>query len=291
MLFRRKYPLHLNEKVSPIFIIGSGRSGNTILRRVLTNSSELYIPPETYVLGQAIRQFHSSRCLDWNEMCLLTLGTFSNSQDFDTFPTPYLLELYESLVKLPEAERSLSKIVDGFYGLMLQKAKPAAKRWGDKTPLNSYSLYGINKLFPDARYVHIIRNGYDVINSYLNMGRYSEPESAARRWVKAVNDCHHFKTKHPARVIEIKYEDFCYDPELTTRNLCSFLNLEYITEMVNGSEYRDALGDIETRAHYSNVSKPIDTSSIGKGILELDDNIIEIVNPIISRTLSKFGYI
>jgi hypothetical protein len=61
--------------------------------------------------------------------------------------------------------------------------------------------------------------------------------------------------------------------------------------MVNGSEYRDALGDIETRAHYSNVSKPIDTSSIGKGILELDDNIIEIVNPIISRTLSKFGYI
>jgi len=290
MLFSKRYPLHLNEEASPIFIVGSGRSGNTILRRILSNSHELYIPPETLVLGQVIRQFKNSKCLSWNELCLLTLGTFSNSEEFETFPTPYLHGLYKSLILLPKEERSLSKIVSGFYELMLKKAKPVAIRWGDKTPINSFSLKEINKLFPNAKYVHIIRNGYDVVNSYLKMGRYSEPKDAARRWVKAVNSCHDFATTEPNKVIEIKYENFCHNPQLVTESLCKFFELEYLPQMTSGAEYLHTLGDIESREQYSNVSKPIDTSSIGRGLKELDEHALEILHPIMSETMEKFGY-
>jgi len=64
--------------VSRIFIIGSGRSGNTLLRRILTGSEELYIPPETYVLGDTIRNFPEYSRLEWPSTCQLILGKFAS---------------------------------------------------------------------------------------------------------------------------------------------------------------------------------------------------------------------
>ena len=50
----QRVPLNRDEGYRPFFIVGSGRSGNTLMRRVLQTSPELHIPPETFVLGDCI---------------------------------------------------------------------------------------------------------------------------------------------------------------------------------------------------------------------------------------------
>ena len=287
---RARYPVSLNEAVSPVFIIGSGRSGNTLLRRILTSGSELYIPPETYVLGRVIKQYRNNPSLKWAEQCNLALGTFGNSKDFETFPTPYLYPLYAKLVALPEDQRSLSCIVISFYEYMMKNAKPSAVRWGDKTPMNSWSLEAINDLLPNTKYVHIIRNGHDVVSSYIKLGRYNDCVEAGRRWVSAVNECHQFAVKYPNAVTEVRYEGLCQNPETIARSLCAFLNLTFSSDMISGSKNIGELGDVGVRSHYENVSNPISVSSIGKGLDTLDSDSLKRLNPIIARTMDKFGY-
>ncbi len=285
-----KHPLSSGENLSPIFIIGSGRSGNTLLRRILTGNPDLYIPPETYVLGKIIKQYDSLRFLNWEELCTITLGTFSTSEDFETFPKPYLRELNEKLIMLPEEKRSLSKIVNGFYELQMKYSKSSAIRWGDKTPVNSFSLHEIDKLFPSAKYIHLVRNPYDVIASYIKMGRYNNPLDAANRWVSSVSCCRDFLQQNENKVIEIKYEDLCDDPEKSIKIICEFVDLSYSKSMIYETNHLEDLGDICVREHYSNVSNPININSIGKGINDFNRDTICNIDKIIFETKKTMGY-
>ena len=63
----RWHSLHGRQRYRPFFIIGSPRSGNTLLRRLLTAHSQLHVPPETVVLRECILRFrHYGRfCLKW----------------------------------------------------------------------------------------------------------------------------------------------------------------------------------------------------------------------------------
>ena len=47
----------------PLFIIGAPRSGNTLTRRVLMASGQIYIPPETYVIGEILSRWPKWRGL------------------------------------------------------------------------------------------------------------------------------------------------------------------------------------------------------------------------------------
>ena len=60
----------------PFFIVGSGRSGNTLLRAVLTGHSKVAIPPESYVLAKTIRRFRSYSFLNWSLLVRMILSEF-----------------------------------------------------------------------------------------------------------------------------------------------------------------------------------------------------------------------
>lgn len=285
-----RVPLRREEDVSPVFIIGSGRSGNTLVRRVLTAGPELYIPPETYVLGQIVRRHLARPRVSWADLCQLTIGSFATSEDFHMFPKCELRQLFEQLMETPANERSLARVICEFYEYMMRQAKPSATRWGDKTPLNSSSLPEIDRVFPKAKYVHIMRDGYDVVASYLKMGRYSRPAEAAKRWVQATDDCHTFAKTNPHRVIEIRYEDMCTDPERITVRLCEFFDLEYSQQMIGDKVDAEMLGDVNVKPHYANVTKPIGAASIGKGRREMDDRTARELRPILSGQMANLGY-
>ena len=56
------------DKYEPVFIVGSGRSGNTLLRRILNASNEIYIPPEMKMLNHIISIYHRYSNAPWNEL-------------------------------------------------------------------------------------------------------------------------------------------------------------------------------------------------------------------------------
>lgn len=133
--------LNSNDNCSPIFIIGAGRSGTTLLRRFMMSQDEVYIPPKTYVLGRAIADVRVARfVLDWPSLVTLMLGHLALSADSHTFPTQQHRSVLEALQHIPVSERSLSRIFDAFYRHLALAAGSRATRWGDKTPLNFKAL-------------------------------------------------------------------------------------------------------------------------------------------------------
>jgi hypothetical protein len=288
--FSTLYPVRHDEIFSPFFIVGSGRSGNTLLRRVITGHPGVYIPPETYVLGSCVRTFEKYSYLDWRILSRIILSMFAFSQDFETFPIQSLHPIYQEIKRYPHEKRSLDQIINAFYVFMLKQAKPSAFIWGDKTPMNSFYLDDIDRVFPRARYIHIIRDGCDVISSYLEMGRYSTTKAAATRWRKAVTVCRNFGMKVPERYLEVRYETLVTQPKSVMRDICEFLDVGFRQSMIEVLPTNEELGDVHSRAHYSDVMKPISRSSVGKGRKKFTVQELREIQSLIGIELLCFGY-
>lgn len=287
--FSPPHNLYCENQDKPIFIVGSGRSGNTLLRRILMNDPSIYIPPETYVLGQIIRDFDRYSRLEWSTLIHLVLNHLSLSEDFKYFPTPYLRPLYQNLLMAKESERCLSTILSGFYLYMASKVKPTATRWGDKTPLNTASLDKIDEVFPNAQYIHLVRNIHDVCLSYVNMGRYKTYQEAANRWKTANQKIEEFKNHSGQRVKTITYEDLVRSPEIQVGAICEFLKLEYDPRLLTDSPTAEVLGDVNV-SHYSNVQKDISDKSIGNGVKEIEKEIRAEIFVIAGALMNHYGY-
>ncbi len=285
-----RYKLQTATDLSPFFIIGSGRSGNTLLRRILNNHSKLFIPPETYVLGSVIQLWIIYGGAPWKHIVSLVFDSFELYPEFDTFDIKSLIELKKDMIKLPDGERSLDNLLNSFYLFYAKQHGINKERWGDKTPLNVFYLKKISKVFPNAKYIHIIRNPYDSIYSYINSKLYDNYKDATLRWVSAVKLSKKFG-ENRNEYLEIFYEDLVSKPETEIKKVCSFLNIAFEENMF--SENKEFLGDINLRSHHSNVLKPINTSSIGKGLKKLSSQEKDIIDNILKHNNSKWlmGYL
>jgi hypothetical protein len=102
------------------------------------------------------------------------------------------------------------------------------QRWGDKTPEYVHHLPILHELFPDAQYVHIVRDGRDVALSVF--GRYFGAKSiyaAACEWRDAVSLVRKFGESVPAdRFIELRYEDLLTNPRGWFGELMQYLGID-----------------------------------------------------------------
>ncbi|TYP95628.1 Sulfotransferase family protein [Fodinibius salinus] len=281
--------LHENEDFSPFFIVGSGRSGNTLLRRILVSQEGIVIPPESYVLGK-ITQLHAvHKNLAWDEYVNLILSTFEYHPEFYTFEIETLADLALELKALESDEQSLAKVINQFYEFYARKKGIPLIRWGDKTPLNAMYVYELKKMFPKAQFVHIIRDGIDVVNSYVKAGLYEDLDMAALRWKQSVKYLQKFGNKYPKDYYELTYESMVSNPEQTVERVCHFLGIDFMSEKIAKFNQQGDLGDTKYHAHHKKVHKPINTDSIGKGRKELQESELEKVK-YLNNLLSKLDY-
>ncbi|MFQ5494694.1 MAG: sulfotransferase, partial [Phycisphaerae bacterium] len=157
VLTGRGYPLHRGEPIRPCFVVGAPRSGNTLVRRILTTNDQLHIPPETYVLAQVIRAFRRHRAQPWHHLVLLVLALFEFNPEFDRFGVS-LRPLFKELRDAPRDARSLALILDRLYRYHGESVNRSCERWGDKTPLNIYCLPELRSVFPGAQFIHVVRD-------------------------------------------------------------------------------------------------------------------------------------
>ena len=276
-------------RLKPIFIIGSIRSGNTMLRAMLVSGGELVIPPESFVLRDVIRKFRLHGYLPWEDLVKVILAEFATERMFPDWNVS-IARAYERAVAVEESQRSLAAIVDALYAEYAISACGQARRWGDKTPLNHRALHWINRVFPGAQFVHILRDGRDAVASTLDAGIYTTPEAAAQRWVEAVMACRRFgDTKGTHQFLEVRYEELVTDPNKTLARVCGFAGLRFDESMLDFHKNAGSLGDTY-QAHHANVSRPVSSSSIGQWRARLTDAQVAAMMPVIEGTLSKVGY-
>ena len=286
-LAQQRFVLELNEADRPFFVVGSGRCGTTLLRRMLMGGGEVFMPPETYVLPNLVSLYRRTPKLHWREFVSLSVALFEHHEEFDRWNLP-LRGTAHSLWQLPVPERSLARIVDEVFKEYGRCHAPGASRWGDKTPKYVFYLPAIQKLFPKARFVHLLRDGVDVVSSLLQMRRpgFGLVESA-NRWTSAVESFRRFEAANPSQCFELRYEQLVTEPEAALARVCAFLDLTYDTSMTNSTLVPADVGKV---AHHANLKKRLDTNSIGKGRQALPPADRDELQRLIGPMLQSLGY-
>ena len=111
-------------------------------------------------------------------------------------------------------------------------------RYGNKTPKHVLHMPEIAELFPEARFVHIVRDGRDVALSYLSKDfGPSDVRSAADVWRARVERGRADGARlGERRYAELRYEDLLTDPEAELRTICAFLDLPFDDAMLRYHE-------------------------------------------------------
>lgn len=289
LIFGPRHPIRASEGIRPFFIIGSGRSGSTLLRRVLQAHSELHIPPENHALGAAITVYRRNRGLSWTHLVDLVLGTFQFSHGFEAFGVD-LRPLAGRLHDASKRERNLAHLLDEFYRFHAEAQQKRCVYWGDKTPLNTFNAFKIASVFPGARFIHMLRDGVDVVESYVRSGLIPSYEEAARRWSVSVDAAEFVGRRYPSRFLEVRYEDLVCAPDEVVRKVCAFLDVGFEPHMLFRTEHAKFMGDVLQYDHHAKSLMPISTSSVGTGRRALDSSTLKVLAPVISAQLRKLGY-
>ena len=275
---------------SPFFIIGCGRSGNTLLRSMLCAGGKVVIPPESYVIPRVIRRFSVYAYLPWDIVASIVVSEFESYKEFYTWGIN-LANAHQKARSLPVSRRNLANIIDIVYKEYELQLGKTNLRWGDKTPINTIYVDKILKVFPTAQYIHIVRDPRDVVCSYVNAGLYKSHAEAAQFWNLCVDKSAWLSNKlEQNQFYQLRYEDLVTRPECVLKPLCKFLGVGYKDEMLEYWKITNDLGDVDVHSHHKNVSRPISTESVGKWKNILDRVKQQEVERIIGDRIKHYGY-
>ncbi|HEY3017702.1 MAG TPA: sulfotransferase, partial [Gaiellaceae bacterium] len=136
------------------------------------------------------------------------------------------------------------------------------QRWGDKTPMYMQNLRLLDRLFPDALFVHLIRDGRDAATSFLAMPEglmtetWMQPHTAsgfACQWRAEVRAARRLGRRVGGeRYLEVRYEDLVADVESGLRRICAFAGLPHEPAM---ADYAGNV-DVSAKPHQQSLSRP-----------------------------------
>jgi Sulfotransferase family len=214
------------------FVVGVGRSGTTLLRMMLDAHPELAVPPETHFLNPFIQ---ASGRFRFNPR----LGAKAIVEDERRRWGDFGLEASDLIERFEAIEPyNTSDALRAFY--LLYADKHGKSRWGDKTPDYIRKMKKIQKTLPEARFIHVIRDGRDAglsQNSRI-VKRGKEPvppREMARRWRKRIVKSR-IDANEVDRYIEVRYEDLVADTESVLRRVCEHVELDYDPVMLRYHE-------------------------------------------------------
>ena len=218
--------------------MGAARSGTTLFRLMLNRHPRLAVPPESHFLLRLFEQLPINRKLSPEEVRQAAEIIIRHPR----FRTWHINEdrLRASFDEIGPCH--LRELVDCAF--RLEVARTAKPRWGDKTPAYSDCWEQIAELYPDARLIHIIRDGRDVSASLGNVGWHGRTEyERAKYWssrVSLARECE--RRLGPQRCLTVRYEDLVLDTEETLKRVCSFLEEDYAPAMTRF--YEDSLDHV-----------------------------------------------
>jgi hypothetical protein len=208
------------------FICGATRSGTTLLRLMLDAHPEVAIPGETHFVVPMIKvSWRRARTAD--ELATMIVesdrwGDFHLDED-------------ELRVRLRAVDPlNCADAVRAFYRLYAEQHDK--ERWGDKTPGYVRDMRLIQKVMPEARFIHIIRDGRDVALSVIP--RTWGPDTideAANNWRRRIEVARR-QQPHLSHYIEVHYEELLTDTEAVLRRVAEFLDLEWDPVMLRYHE-------------------------------------------------------
>lgn len=280
---------------APFFIVGSPRSGTTVLRAIIQGHSDLFIPPENGTLGSMIREFSLVRKQPWSAVVGKMLDEFALGYEFCHWELT-LDELRAGAMELPPDQRSLARLIDLIYRAYGDRQAPQKRRWGDKsTPGSFHYLYRLSLVFPAARYIHIVRDGRACVASSVRAGFFNHDYlGAALAWQFNIRSAKRLREQcaDASRFLEVRYEDLITRTEDTVTAICAFLGVAVEPAMLAHSEQIDrTVPEIAEVEHHQNVGQPLFSQSLEKWKQEIPADKLRSVQQVLATDLASFGYL
>jgi hypothetical protein len=194
---------------------------------MLDSHPELAIPPETTFFSLDMNQV-GARKTDVAAFFDAIVHFPAEAPAWRDFHLPKQL-FWSELRKLDPF--TLSDGYRVFYRLYAERFGKSL--WGDKAPLHTLFMDRIERILPEAHFIHIIRDGRDVCLSLRKMWFSPgwDAETQARHWCHFVSMGRNSGARS-ARYLEVRYEDLIAQTETVLRNICTFLQLRYSDEML-----------------------------------------------------------
>lgn len=174
----------------------------------------------------------------------------------------------------------------------LRRTKLGVQRWGLKLQRRIRHIEIYARQWPNARFVHIIRDGRDVAASHLHTvpaWGYKTIRQAAEGWLEVVS--WPLSAAPTGRYLEIRYEDLVIDPTATTRAIADFLGLAWNPSMLRHAQYQHSLfADPWGHPAAAAAQQPIAADRVGRYRRDLSDAQIGEFQAIASSELKRFGY-
>jgi hypothetical protein len=281
----------------PIFIVGTPRSGTTLVARILGKHSRLFMPGETHFfddiyarrneLGDPQDATSRSRILQR----LSTLyGRYNESDDQQRiqqlFADPAVIE------GLKTSCRTYRDILSTFMELQTRAA--GKMRWGNNVPKDLFHLPEILGFYPAAKFVLCTRDVRDFLLSYQHKWHVTSSDQVQRLqklyhpiitsllWKASVKQMAKVQTLiPPANLLLVRYESLVERPAETVRQLCDFVREEFEADMLA----------VDTHNSSFHVQTPgIFASSMGRWRTQLSDEEAYIAQKLTRTELAQLGY-
>jgi hypothetical protein len=269
----------------PIFVVGHPRSGTTLLRFMLSSHSRIHIPEETGFIPFLVPENLLTADLTQSQVenILLRIGQLNH--------------LWRGMVNDPPtfygalSEPKLSHILDALY--RMQIAPHNAVRWGDKTPVYVRHVSTLNRLFPSAQFIHVIRDGRDATLSarakWPERRLYMDTYYLLKHWLANVESGRRAsRFLGEERYLEVRYESLVQQPQPTLERICAFLGETFEPAMLQHSQLARSIGP--GPQHHVEVMQPVSTSSIARWQTEMSPFEQKMADRVAGESLQTLGY-
>jgi len=256
----------------PIFVVGSGRSGTSLLRSMLNAHPDLHLTHEAsfYLDPRGDRLADDGRA--WFER-------YSASFSFGFLRVPRSAVLDRMGGPGTPSRR------DAVAAVMAAAAAARGKRrWGDKTPAHVQHLDAIVGEFPDARFVHVVRDPRAVVASLARMPWATSSHGLnaffAAQQVKAVG-------RFRGDVCTVRLEDLVAEPEAELRRVLGFVRADWDPAVLDHAAHGGG-DDLPPFPWFSEAARPV--AAAEGGPTDLAPVWVRHVERSNAWSLREFGY-
>ena len=279
--------------ISVFFVVGRPRSGTTLLRTLFDAHPNVIVPPECQLIVNLYPKY--GKIKNWSRKKLIEFHKDLQTQwRFDLWPMDRK-RLYKSLMAC-EGEYTygtLCKVVYHEYHSIFKHGVLLAL--GDKNP--GYAIYTsrLKKIFPEAKFIHIIRDYRDNFVSIRNVD-FELPfiSVTVSKWRYFVKKFRKASDKYPGTHLEIRYEDLVANPEEQFKALCAFVGIPFSDKPFDFYKKSEEVLKIYPNElilkYHASLLKKINTSRVGLWKNELTVPEIKVADACAGRYDALTGH-
>ncbi len=275
-----------SDQFMPFFIIGSPRSGTTLLERMLNRNSKIFVPPETAFFFRLYAKGYSDKVFS------LKVAEKFLDHYLESRPAQLLgLSVSEHKQRLLQSADSFSGIFRNLMSVLSEGHN--SKLVGEKTPHHLKCIDYILSSYPKAPVIAMVRDGRAVISSRVRHPNWSNSLlTAAWRWREdAIALQRLINSDKSEQILVVRYENLVSDPNAEIEAICKHLGVEFEPAMtaVNHNE-NAAFQKYYEQDWMSKSTRDIDQSRINAWREDFTKREISFIENEIASELSGLGY-